>query len=605
MAWAGPAEDAPAADIRVDAGGRAVLPGFVDSHSHLVFAGDRAEEFSARMAGEPYTAGGIRATVAATRAASDEQLTAHVAHLVAEMRRQGTTTVEIKSGYGLTVHDEARSLAVARQFTEETTFLGAHVVPAETDAAAYVELVTGPMLAEAAPHARWIDAFCETGAFDEGQARTVLRAGMAAGLRPRLHANQLGPGPGVRLACELGLTAVDHCTHLTEEDVAALRESGTIATLLPGVEFSTRQPYPDARGLLDAGVRVALASDCNPGSCFTSSLPFCIALAVRELGMTPAEAVHAATATGARALERDDVGVARPGAPGRPDRARRAQPCPPGLPAGRTAGRPDLGRWPPGRALGCHDVGVTDTAVPTRQHRRAAGAVHAYTASGSVLALLMVHFAYQGRVETVLWLLLAAMWVDGTDGMLARRFRVKEVLPGFDGSLLDNIVDYMTYVLVPMALLWANGYLPGGVWGGVVASTPMLASCVQFCRTDAKPTVGGEHFFLGFPSYWNIVAFYVIAMGLGAGAVVAVLAVCTVGVFVPIRYIYPSRTEALWRLTFVLTGLWFLAYAAIVAALPDPPAWLIVGSLAYVGYYLALSLWLTLRRDTSTPRSAS
>jgi imidazolonepropionase len=290
-----------------------VLPGFVDSHSHLVFAGDRAAEFAARMTGEPYAAGGIRTTVAATRAATDEQLTSHVARLVAEMRRQGTTTVEVKSGYGLSVHDESRSLAVARQFTEETTFLGAHVVPEATTPEEYVELVTGPMLQACAPHARWIDAFCETGAFDADQSRAVLAAGRAAGLRGRLHANQLGPGPGVRLACELGLTAVDHCTYLTDDDVAALADSGTIATLLPGVEFSTRHPYPDARRLLGAGVRVALASDCNPGSCYTSSMPLCVALAVRELGMTPAEAVHAATAGGAAALDRDDVGVLTPG----------------------------------------------------------------------------------------------------------------------------------------------------------------------------------------------------------------------------------------------------------------------------------------------------
>ncbi len=318
IAWVGAATDAPAADQAVDAGGRAVIPGFVDSHSHLVFAGDRAAEFAARMAGESYAAGGIRTTVAATRAASDEHLTSHVARLVAEMQRQGTTTVEIKSGYGLTVHDEARSLAVARQFTDETTFLGAHVVPATDtgepgDAAAYVELVTGPMLEACAPHARWIDAFCEDGAFDAGQARAVLEAGAAAGLRGRLHANQLTYGDGVRLAAELGLAAVDHCTFLTDADVAALADSGTVATLLPGVEFSTRQPYPDARRLLDAGVTVALASDCNPGSCFTSSVPLCIALAVREMGMTPAEAVWAATAGGARALDRDDVGVLAPG----------------------------------------------------------------------------------------------------------------------------------------------------------------------------------------------------------------------------------------------------------------------------------------------------
>jgi imidazolonepropionase len=315
VSWVGRRRAAPAADAVRDLGGRAVIPGFVDSHSHLVFAGDRAPEFAARMAGESYAAGGIRTTVAATRAATDEQLAANVARLVAEMRRQGTTTVEIKSGYGLSTIDEARGLAIARQYTDETTFLGAHVVPPEyaDDPAGYVDLVTGPMLEAAAPYARWIDVFCETGAFDADQARTILGAGQEKGLGGRLHANQLGPGPGVRLACELGLSAVDHCTFLDDADVTALADSGTVATLLPGVEFSTRSPYPDARGLLDAGVTVALASDCNPGSCYTSSMPLCVALAVREMRMTPAEAVWSATAGGARALDRDDVGVLGPG----------------------------------------------------------------------------------------------------------------------------------------------------------------------------------------------------------------------------------------------------------------------------------------------------
>jgi imidazolonepropionase len=308
VSWVGPAIEAPAADTAYDVGGRAVIPGFVDSHSHLVFAGDRAAEFSARMAGKSYSAGGIRTTVAATRAATDEQLVASVARLVAEMRRQGTTTVEIKSGYGLTVKDEARSLVVAGQFTDETTFLGAHVVPEGTSPEEYVDLVTGAMLEAAAPHAKWIDVFCERGAFDDDQARRILEAGQAKGLRGRLHANQLGHGPGVQLACELGLTAVDHCTYLSDADLDALVQTGTVATLLSGVEFSTRQPYPDARTLIDAGVRVAIASDCNPGSCFTSSLPFCIALAVREMGMTPTEALAAATSGGAAALGREDVG---------------------------------------------------------------------------------------------------------------------------------------------------------------------------------------------------------------------------------------------------------------------------------------------------------
>ncbi|HSF27348.1 MAG TPA: imidazolonepropionase [Actinomycetes bacterium] len=316
VAWVGPASDAPAADSSYDLGGRAVIPGFVDSHAHLVFAGDRAQEFAARMAGTPYGAGGIATTVAATRAATDEQLAANTARLVAEMLRQGTTTVEIKSGYGLSVRDEARALAIARAFTDETTFLGAHVVPSEyaEDPAAYVDLVTGPMLDAAAPHARWVDAFCDRGAFDADQARAVLTAGMAAGLAPRLHANQLGPGPGVQLACELGAASADHCTHLTDADVAALADSGTVATLLPGAEFSTRSPWPDARRLLDAGVTVALATDCNPGSSYTSSMPFCLALAVREMRMSPSEALWSATAGGARALRRDDVGTLRVGA---------------------------------------------------------------------------------------------------------------------------------------------------------------------------------------------------------------------------------------------------------------------------------------------------
>jgi imidazolonepropionase len=316
VAWVGRSAEAPAADAHVDAEGRCVVPGFVDSHAHLVFAGDRAAEFAARMSGQPYGAGGIRTTVDATRAASDEELAARAARLVAEMLRQGTTTVEIKSGYGLTVRDEARSLAVARALTEETTFLGAHVVAPELadDPAAYVALVTGPMLEACAPYARWVDAFCERGAFDADQARAVLEAGAARGLGMRLHANQLGPGPGVQLACELGAASADHCTHLSASDIDALASSGTVATLLPGAEFSTRSPYPDARRLLDAGVTVALATDCNPGSSYTSSMPFCLALAVREMRMTPAEALWASTAGGAAALLRDDVGVLRSGA---------------------------------------------------------------------------------------------------------------------------------------------------------------------------------------------------------------------------------------------------------------------------------------------------
>ena len=320
--WVGPAADAPAADDRRDLGGRAIIPGFVDSHSHLVFAGDRSAEFAARMTGTPYDGGGIKVSVAATRAASDEELRALVGARVAEMRAQGTTTVEIKSGYGLTLEDELRSLRIARELTSHTTFLGAHVVPPEyaTRRAAYVELVAGPMLSAVVEGglAAYVDVFCEphsAHAFDGDEARTILEAGRDAGLRLRVHGNQLGNGPGVQLACELGAASVDHCTYLKDDDVDALAAARgtTVATLLPGVEFSTRQPYPDARRLLEAGVDVALASDCNPGTNYSSSIPFSIALAVREMGMTPAEALYAATAASARSL-----GLDRRVAPGQP-----------------------------------------------------------------------------------------------------------------------------------------------------------------------------------------------------------------------------------------------------------------------------------------------
>jgi imidazolonepropionase len=316
VVWVGAERVAPSVDRRVDVGGRAVVPGFVDSHAHLVFAGDRSAEFAARMAGERYDGGGIASTVAATRAASDDELRALLAARVAEMRAQGTTTVEIKSGYGLTVADEERALRLAREVTPETTFLGAHVVPAGADRRDYVDLVVGPMLAACAPYARWIDVFCEPGsphAFDGDEARTVLTAGRAAGLALRVHGNQLGPGPGVQLAVELGAASVDHCTHLEVADVDALAGGTTVATLLPGVEFSTRSPYPDARRLLDAGVPVALATDCNPGTCYSSSMPLMIALAVREMGMTPDEALWSATAGAAQALRRNDIGVLAPG----------------------------------------------------------------------------------------------------------------------------------------------------------------------------------------------------------------------------------------------------------------------------------------------------
>ena len=314
VVWVGDSADLPDADSRIDVGGQAVIPGFVDSHAHLMFAGDRAAEFSARMEGKPYSAGGIKTTVAATRAASDEELTENLRRLAAEMHASGITTFETKSGYGLSVDDEVRSLRVAAAHTDETTFLGAHVVPAEfaergqSGVDEYVALVTGQMLAGAAKHAKWIDVFCDRGAFDVDQAREILTAGVAAGLAPRIHANQLSNIGAIELAVELDCASADHCTHLSERDVELLAGSNTVATLLPGAEFSTRSPYPDARRLIDAGATVALATDCNPGSSYTTSMPFCIAVAVREMHMSPAEALWSATAGGAAALRRTDVG---------------------------------------------------------------------------------------------------------------------------------------------------------------------------------------------------------------------------------------------------------------------------------------------------------
>jgi imidazolonepropionase len=305
-----------AADERLDAGGRCVIPGFVDSHTHLIFAGERGEEFAARMAGAPYAAGGIRETVARTRAASLQELQTLTWRRRREAVRAGITHLEIKSGYALEVEGERRLCDLAARLTEDVTFLGAHVVPAEYEGRAddYVELVCGPMLEACRPFARWIDVFCETGAFDEEQSRRVLSAGRDAGLELRVHGNQLGPGPGVRLAAEMGAASVDHCTYLNHDDVEALAASDTVATLLPATDFSTRQPYPDARRLIDAGASVAVATNCNPGSSYTTSMSFCIALAVRDMGMSAEEAVFAATRGGARALRRDDVGHLAPGA---------------------------------------------------------------------------------------------------------------------------------------------------------------------------------------------------------------------------------------------------------------------------------------------------
>ena len=334
IAWTGPAAQAPSADHAEDLGGRAVLPGWVDSHSHLVFDGDRAAEFEARMAGRAYQAGGIGVTTEATRAASPQHLTALVRARIAEAVAGGTTTLETKTGYGLTVEHELEaarlvSALVAAGELDEGTFLGAHLVPGEFAGRAeeYVDLVTGEMLAAVAPHVRWIDVFCEEGAFDPAQSERVLRAGAEAGLGLRVHGNQLGHSGGVALAVELGAASVDHLNHLSADDVEVLAASvsrptadgegpgllavdagPTVATVLPACDLSTRAPLAPARALLDAGAALAIASNCNPGTSYTSSMSFCVGTAVLQMRLSLDEAIRAATRGGALALRRSDVG---------------------------------------------------------------------------------------------------------------------------------------------------------------------------------------------------------------------------------------------------------------------------------------------------------
>jgi imidazolonepropionase len=318
VSWVGARSGVNASDYQnvISANGKAVIPGFVDSHNHLVFAGDRAIEFSARMQGQPYEAGGINYTVEQTRRASDEELRGNVSALVKEGLISGTTTVEIKSGYGLSIADELRSLEIAREFTDETTFLGAHVVPSEFKSAPedYIAMVCGPMLDTVAQHAKWIDVFCDRGAFSPDQTRQILKAGIAKGLLPRLHANQLEPGEGIKVGVELGAASVDHISYFNDSDIAALANSNTVATFLPGAEFSTRSKYPDARPMFSAGIQVAIASDCNPGSSYTTNMSLMVALAVREMFFTPEQALWSATKGGALALRRNDVGYLSVGA---------------------------------------------------------------------------------------------------------------------------------------------------------------------------------------------------------------------------------------------------------------------------------------------------
>lgn len=305
IAWIGAAADAPAADERVDADGRALLPGWVDSHTHLVFDGDRTAEFEARMAGQSYAAGGIAVTREATRSASDERLAALVAARVREARAQGSTWIETKTGYGLDIASEERSARIAAAGADDATFLGAHLVPAGVDADDYVREVCGPMLDAVRPFVSWVDVFCERGAFTPEQSREVLTAARAAGLGLRVHGNQLGHGEGIRLAVELGAASVDHCNFVSAADLDALAGGGTVATVLPACDLSTRAPLAPARVLLDAGVEVAIASNCNPGTSYTSSMPFCVATAVLQMGLSVHEAVRAATRGGAVALGRD------------------------------------------------------------------------------------------------------------------------------------------------------------------------------------------------------------------------------------------------------------------------------------------------------------
>ncbi|MFW9042167.1 imidazolonepropionase [Corynebacterium striatum] len=308
ISWVGPADKAPAADDAVDLGGRAVLPGWVDSHTHMIFDGDRSAEFEARMGGGTYQAGGIAVTMDATRSAGEERLEALLIDRIAAAHKGGTTTLETKTGYGLNTESEILAAQVASRHVDDVTFLGAHLVPPGAQAESYLDEVVGPMLDGVAPYVQWIDVFCERGAFDEAQSRRVLAAGIERGLGVRVHGNQLGEGPGVALAVEMGAASVDHVNYLSDADVEALASANTVATMLPACDLSTREPLAPGRRLLDAGATVAIASNLNPGTSYTSSMNFCVTTAVLQQHLSLDEAIRAATYGGAQALRRHDVG---------------------------------------------------------------------------------------------------------------------------------------------------------------------------------------------------------------------------------------------------------------------------------------------------------
>lgn len=317
VAWTGPAHRLPAdaPERELDAEGACVVPGFVDAHTHLVFAGVRRDELVARLAGEQYDGGGIRVTVEATRAASDEQLLALAEGRAAAALADGTTTMEVKTGYGLTTRDELRLLDLVAELATRTplrlepTYLGAHVVPAGRDRDDYVEEVLATLPQAAAHGARWCDVFCDRGVFTVAEARRILTAAAGHGLGLRIHAEEIAHTGAAALAAELGCASADHLEHVTAADAARLAASGVVAVLLPTVTLSLRSGAWGHAGVLrEAGVELALATDCNPGTSWCESMPYAVQLGCLAMGLSVDEAFRAATLGAAHALRRDDVG---------------------------------------------------------------------------------------------------------------------------------------------------------------------------------------------------------------------------------------------------------------------------------------------------------